>query len=316
MKKLFALVLMSVLVGCASEVIPMYPTPDSAGTEDRVLVIADGSSDAQQPDASDEDATPEAAADVPIVRPDPVLSVRLLNPSSARQEMHQAFRYIELSAHAELVFRRMRFTIGTTETSRFVGSRGTHYLQNLTVTGSGPASQTLMGPIMVAPLTVNAFNAELTDSFVMHTGDVLMLAIRMDVSVVEDAPGELVGQSYAAIFIDGEGTRIFREGDVVRLQDQSVVRDEEIEGNRDMGGVPIRIEPTTYWPNQEGCYPIDWPTDPFDGHCSPGCFYLSDMLPYNVGRDPGRSRCIHVCAISGSLIGGDNSVDGMTGCTP
>jgi hypothetical protein len=160
----------------------------------------------------------------------------------------------------------------------------------------------------------------LTDSFDLQTmgmraGDEIRLAITMDVAIQEDARREFAGHHYTTYFGENGDRLVFHATDVRRIDDGTFVSPDEIEGNFDTSPTTVRIVEVA---NDHGCFSVDSPDANFpDGvHCTAGCWYFSDGLPYTEQRDPSGDRCVQICAVGGYLIGGDMRANGNPGvCT-
>src|SRR5690348_2102130 len=191
MKKLIGLLVFAmVMFGCAESV---NTTNDAStgGDSPQIQTDARSTDSAINETQSDSGVTEDAL--VP-----PILVVENTSVPGFVQEggQDQHFRYMRLTANQAVEIRSKAFIFGPNDATitSYIGSRGTQYFRDLRMTELD-TNQTIMGPIEVRPLTINAFNGLFSDPFIMQAGESRTFAFQMDVAM-EDEPGELVGQSY------------------------------------------------------------------------------------------------------------------------
>jgi hypothetical protein len=193
-----------------------------------------------------------------------------------------------------LEIRRLPFTVARPEGGElaryaFTGSHGTPYLRDLKVfdldrlvTVMGPADPSVMA--MGGGVRENFMDSFDLRTMGMRAGDEVRLAITMDVALGEDARREFAGHHYTTYFGENGDRLVFHATDVRRIDDGTFVSPDEIEGNLDTSPTTVRIAEAA---NDHGCFSVDSPDAHLpDGiHCTAGCWYLNDGLPYTEQRD-------------------------------
>lgn len=295
------------LGGCALT-IEANPPSEDASTPTPDANVADGGSaedaattaDVQRPDATPADSGTTVETDAARR---PVLVVSLSQPQTARQGQDVPFRYITITANESVEILHHRITVvseGEPDNTRFIGSRGTRYFGDLKLQDL-PTGATFIGPQAVVAETQNTAHVDMpTYGTMMRAGETRHLVATMDVSAHEDSRGELIGHAYSVMYIDGRGTEVFRDGDVIRAADGRTVHPEEIEGNQDANARPVTIVAT--WPNLRGCNPVNYFENPRGIVCTAGCYYDSEGFPVDIDPPFAANFCIRLCSVSGQLL--------------
>lgn len=252
MKRIFVSlsVLVFGLVGCASEVTPIYD-PDA------VLVIVDGSTDSATPSDSGAaeasadavtDAQAEASADAADVTDTGDAELRITFRSASTYEVSRGQRHagvflFELEALRQpLEIRRFKFGMQIVRDSASIcDETGLPYFSNVTV-ADRETGNVIMGPINLPhgmPVCAGAiWGSTLVDPFIVAPTVMMpraprLFAVRMDIAEV-DALNRLYGPDHAGYRVtlhDDSGRRFLDPSDVRIVSTGNFLTDAEIVGN-------------------------------------------------------------------------------------